>query len=267
MSKSYSRQLQARTDLSTIWDRPEMVNVIHYSCESFYERPDGSSPRVTSIAVRNLKTGQTQSFSIHKFGELKGYNAADLDNHYNELEKEMLDNFFVLAKERKEYKWVHWNMRDENYGFHALELRYRILGGEQPFIIPDDLKFDLSRILIGIYGKNYIEHPRLESLIQKNSISNVGFKSGKEEAKLFEEHNYVALHQSTLTKTDVLANICQLAYEGQLKTHTNWWKLHGHSIKAFMEWFSSHSYISFFITIVSFIVNIIFIIRLFYREN
>lgn len=34
----------------------------------------------------------------------------------------MLDAFFEFTKERKEYKWVHWNMRDSNYGFHAIEL-------------------------------------------------------------------------------------------------------------------------------------------------
>ncbi|NCC62194.1 MAG: hypothetical protein EOM12_14920 [Verrucomicrobiae bacterium] len=257
MSKVYKRQVAARKELEEIWSHPENVNVIHYSCESFYDRPDGSSPRITSIAVRNLKTGQTQSFSIHKFGELHKYPAGDLNGHYDELEKEMLDAFFELVKERKEYKWLHWNMRDENYGFHAIELRHKILGGE-PFVIPDPQKFDLSRILIGIYGKGYIGHPRLENLIKKNAIKSLGFRTGKEESELFEKGNYVCLHQSTLAKVDVFASICQQAYEGSLKTDAKWLEVHGHSLNAFVAWLSNHPVITLF----SILANIGFVIQL-----
>ena len=45
------------------------VWVIHYSCESFYDRPNGQSPRITSIAVRKLNSAQTRSFSIHQVAE------------------------------------------------------------------------------------------------------------------------------------------------------------------------------------------------------
>ena len=254
MSKVYQRQSQARKNLEAVWEHPGQVNVIHYSCESFLDRPDGRSPRITSIAVRNLKNGQTKSFSIHKFGELRGYKPCQLNDYYDELEKEMLSSFFKLAKERKEYKWLHWNMRDENYGFHALEMRYEILNKKPcPYIIDNEKKFDLSRILIGIYGKAYIGHPRLQSVMEKNKISNLRFKSGKEESSLFDEGKYVELHQSTLAKVDILSNICQLAYEGDLKTNAKWWSVHGPSIKAFMSWFNKHPIITFFTIIFTFI--------------
>jgi hypothetical protein len=45
--------------------------------------------------------------------------------------------------------------------------------------------------------------------------------TGKREAQAFEEKNYVALHQSTLRKVDVLANIAQLANDRQLLTSPN----------------------------------------------
>lgn len=263
MSKSYLRQTNARSELDEIWKHPEFVNVIHYSCESFYDRPDGTSPRITSIAVRSLKTGQTQSFSIHKFGELKGVAAKELNEQYNLLEKEMLDEFFNLVNERKEYKWVHWNMRDENYGFHALELRHRILKGT-PTVITDEKKFDLAKILTGIYGKSYIGHPRLEKLIQKNEISNPRFATGKEEADYFKDGNYVGLHQSTLSKVDIFSSICQLAYEAKLSTDATWWDIHGQSLKAFMAWFSNHPFITFTITVVSLLANLFFITQLFF---
>lgn len=262
MSKAFERQLAARKELEEIWRHPEQVNVIHYSCESFYDRPDGSSPRITSIAVRNLKTGQTRSFSIHKYGEIKGLKANELSDHYNELEREMLDAFAALCRDQKEYRWLHWNMRDENYGFNAIELRHRILAGE-PFSIQDDRKLDLSRILVGIFGKAYIGHPRLESLMTKNKISSKNFKTGAEEAQAFVDGNYVGLHQSTLAKVDILASLCQLAFEGGLKTNAGWKDVHGHSAMAAINWFANNPYIAFAITIVSLLANVAFIFGIF----
>ena len=57
------RRRQARKDLSKLFADPKNVVVIHYSCESFYDRQDGSSPRVTSIAVRNLARDHVQNSS------------------------------------------------------------------------------------------------------------------------------------------------------------------------------------------------------------
>jgi hypothetical protein len=54
--------------------REDYVLCIHYSCESFYNRPEGQTPRITSIAVRNYSSGQTESFSIYKIAELKKIN-------------------------------------------------------------------------------------------------------------------------------------------------------------------------------------------------
>jgi hypothetical protein len=66
-------------------------------------------------------------------------------------------------------RYLHWNMRDANYGFAAIEHRYRVLGGS-PIIIDDDKKTDLARLLIDIYGVGYTGHPRLETLLAQNSI-------------------------------------------------------------------------------------------------
>lgn len=71
---------KCRKRLNEIYDESINAYLIHYSCESFYA-PDGQSPlakstRVTSIVVRNLKSGQTKTWSIHKSAELCG----QLDN-------------------------------------------------------------------------------------------------------------------------------------------------------------------------------------------
>jgi len=102
--------------LREIDDRRDTTLVIHYSCESFFERPDGSTPRVTSIAVRNLASGQTESFSIHKVAELKKVPLAQITGHYNQLEKEMLDEFaeFLQRNSRRNCGAKHG--RENNFG-------------------------------------------------------------------------------------------------------------------------------------------------------
>lgn len=262
MSRIYKRQRAARKKLDDIWEHPGQVSIIHYSCESFYNRTDGTSPRITSIAIRNLGTAQTQSFSIHKFAELNRHPIDKLDDRYDEFEKQMLEEFYESVKARADHRWVHWNMRDSSFGFHAIELRHRILEGE-PVVIQDNQKFDLARLLYEIYGKSYAPHGRLESIVDINEIRGRNFKTGAEEAELFKERQYVTLHQSTLAKVDALTNICQLAYENDLKTNAKFWDLHCHSIEAFMTWCIQHPYIGFPFMLLSVIANILFFFDLF----
>lgn len=199
----------------------------HYSCESFYDRTDGRSPRITSIATRKLDSGQTISFSIHQVAELDGIDLAGITEHYDALEKKMLDAFFAHVGNHRSMKYLHWNMRDINYGFAAIEHRYRVLGGNPAFIIPDENKFDLARLLIDIYGVGYTGHPRLTTLLETNKIQPRDFLNGASEAEAFDQGNYVGLHQSTLRKVDIIANLAGRVRDRSLKTNTTWWEMHG----------------------------------------
>lgn len=221
-------------------DRRDSVVVIHYSCESFYDRPDGSTPRITSIAVRNLGTGQTESFSIHKVAELKGIPVSEIAAHYDPLEKEMLDEFGQFLQTHSHCTWVHWNMRDINYGFQAIEHRHRVLGGVPPSRLPEERKFDLARALIAIYGVGYAGHPRLESIVKLNHITDRDFLAGKDEAAAFEQSEFVKLHQSTLRKVDLLANIFGRTLEGSLNTNSTWWEARGLHPQVFAEFMTEH---------------------------
>jgi hypothetical protein len=48
----------------------------------------------------------------------------------------MLDGYFAFVEAHRDSTFIHWNMRDENYGFAALEHRYRVLGGVRLTILP-----------------------------------------------------------------------------------------------------------------------------------
>ncbi|WP_374531353.1 hypothetical protein [Acinetobacter sp.] len=234
---------------------------VYYSCESFYDRDDGRTPRVTSICVRNFASGQTSSFSIHKIAELKKISNEEIQEKYDILEKEMLKEFFEYMQTYKNHIWIHWNMRDINYGFQALEHRFRILKGT-PISLEESKKFDLSRALVALYGNAYISHPRLQKLMELNHITAQDFLTGSEEAKAFEEKEFVKLHQSTLRKADVLANILGRTLDNSLKTNANWRERHGLSWRLILDLFFKHwikatlatvGLISAIITIIQFV--------------
>jgi hypothetical protein len=233
------RRKAAKAQLSNILDRPESVTLVHYSCESFYDRPTGTSPRVTSIAVRNLESGQTTSFSIHQMAERAHVEASQLEERYDELEKQMLAEFYDYAGRHTNSLWVHWNMRDINYGFQALAHRFRVLGGA-PVEIHESKLVDLPRLLIGLYGINYIGHPRLLRLVELNGITRVSFLTGQEEADAFESRQYVKLHQSTLRKVDVLASIVERTADHRLTTNARFRDIYGGYVGWLFEQLRDH---------------------------
>lgn len=129
----------------------------------------------------------------------------------------MLKEFYDYAEKYKNDTWLHWNMRNINYGFAALEHRYKVIGGK-PFEIHESCRCDLSLLLDQLYGDDYIEHPHLESLVEKNSLTHPNFLKGPDEAKAFENSEYVKLHQSTLRKVDIISHIADRAASSTLKT-------------------------------------------------
>src|SRR5689334_19040893 len=123
MSKAESRikkRKKAKEILERICDQQANYLIIHYSCESFYDTPQGRTPRITSIAARYFDTAQTKSFSIHKVAEFKNVPFDQIESHYDQLEKIMLDEYFSFVDKHKRYTWIHLNMRDINYGFEAI---------------------------------------------------------------------------------------------------------------------------------------------------
>ena len=237
-----TRQKVARATLDEIFTHASNVWIIHYSCESFYDRPEGRSPRITSIALRKLDSAQTVSFSIHKIAEINRVPFNDIEKHYDCLEKEMLKEFYIHLKHFQQIRYVHWNMRDANYGFQAIEHRFRVLCANDSdlHVVDDKNKTDLARLVLDIYGIGYIGHPRLETLLEKNHISHLGFLTGAQEAKAFENKDFVALHQSTLRKVDVIANIAGRTHDRSLRTNTSWWKMHGGRVTTACRWIAEH---------------------------
>ena len=151
----------------------------------------------------------------------------------------MLGAFFDFAKTRLDYTWLHWNMRDSNYGFAALEHRYQVHGGE-PVEIPEVCRRDLSRLLVELYGGNYADHPRLQKLMEQNNISDRDFLNGEEEARAFHNGEYVRLHQSTLRKVGVISEIVYRVAQSTLETKAKPYEIYGNVWVASIERIKEH---------------------------
>jgi hypothetical protein len=261
LNKLHARK-EVRARFDAINQRRDMHLVIHYSCESFYDIKDGRTPRITSIAVRQFSSGQTTSFSIHKSAELKRVEQADIAAKYDELEKDMLSQFFAFLKIKPGYTFVHWNMRDINYGFQAIEHRFKVLKGK-PIAVSDDKKFDLARELIALFGVKYAPHGvsgRLHSLMDMNHITAKDVLNGAGEAEAFEKQEFVKLHQSTLRKVDVIANLLDRSLDGSLTTNASWWEIHGFHPSALLELITEHWLYSL-LSVVAVIVGLIIAFR------
>ena len=263
---------KCRKRLNEIYDEAINAYLIHYSCESFYA-PNGQSPlanstRVTSIAVRNLKSGQTKTWSIHKSAELCGQldnltamikanaplasqpqnlntaqaaSTAQISAILDPLEFDMLKGYFSFLENHTDSIFIHWNMRDDNYGFSALEHRFRVLSGT-PVILQDNKKFDMARELITLYGLRYAPHTspsgrkgRLMSIIELNKISDTDALQGAEEAAAFINGEFIKLQQSTLRKVDVQANIFDRTHDKSLKTCASFMDKYGIHPVALLE--------------------------------
>ena len=188
--------------------------------------------------------------AIHKVAELKNVNFSDIDENYDSLEKEMLREFYVFVKKHLTYKWIHWNMRDINYGFEAIAHRAKVLGN-RTITINDNDKYDLSRLLISKYGKQYAKHPRLQSILDMNNISSKNWLSGEYEAKAFNSKEFVRLHQSTLAKVDVLENILKLTAEDNFKHNAKLIEIYGLSPQGIFELSKDHWLYALFIVFIS----------------
>lgn len=223
----YKRHKQARKILKEIEESTRDYLVIHYSCESFYDIQDGRTPRITSIAVRELDSGQTHSFSIHKIAEKQEVTLDAISGKYDELEKTMLDELMELIQRSPKRKWIHWNMRDINYGFPAIYHRYEVLNGS-PCTIDESRLIDIARVLKDCYGEGYAGgHPRMQKLLELNGMNHKELLSGENEAVAFDSQEYIMLHQSTLRKVNEISNIVIMACENTLKTASSLKEVYG----------------------------------------
>ena len=218
----------AKEKIREILKNPNDYLIIHYSSEHQIDNKDYRSPRITSIAVKYLDSENVKSFSIHLSAEILKIAAHDIEQRYDDCEADMLKTFFKFVEQSQSYKWLHWSMRNSNYGFYAIEHRFRVLvDSSTPTVIENKMKIDISELLKQCYGNNYIGHRRIEKLLKKNNYELEDFLTGEEEVTAFDEKQYIKLHKSTLRKVRLFHQFLVAANNGSLKIDAKWYKILG----------------------------------------
>ena len=183
----------------------ESVLIVHLSCQTLGDQNQGYSPRITSIAVMHVASGTMHSFSIHLAAEIDKVAPEHIEDHYDTLEGKMLKKFYSFLRENQSHLWVHWNMRDINFGFEAIAHRYKVLTGEDSPILPDENRVCLPALISAIYGYNYIDNPKMYNLMDMNGGKHRNIMTGKDEVKAFEQKQFFKMHQSTMAKVYFLS--------------------------------------------------------------
>jgi len=191
---------------------------IHYSCQNFTDKNHELSPRITSIAVLFNNGHILKSFSIHYTAEILHIDRNDIENRYNDIEKVMLSDFFKFAESQYDYIWLHWNMSNINYGFEALEHRYKVLTGKDAYKISEENKYNLSKLILNKYGKNCVDDPKMYNLMNLNGGIHRDFLKGEAEVKAFENKEYLKMHKSTICKVYWFSSIFFLLVKNKIKT-------------------------------------------------
>jgi len=173
---------------------------IHYSCQSLGDGNEGLSPRITSIAVLHMASSSMHSFSIHLVAEIQKVSRELISEHYDNLEKQMLIEFYSFVKAHQECSWLHWNMTNINYGFEAIAHRYKVLTGQAAPQIADSKRFNLSSLILAFYGSNCVDNPKMVSLMLLNGGRSRDLLTGIEEVEAFKNMEYIKLHKSTMCK-------------------------------------------------------------------
>lgn len=207
----------AREFIRGVRKNPDYYYIVHYSCQNLNDDNDGLSPRITSIAVSHIKTDQAISFSTHAIAEELGLDRTEVGQKFDNVEKELLRQFYVFVRDRRDRRWVHWNMRNATYGFEHLAHRYRVLTGEDAPTIPPEHRINLSDVLKDRYGSKYASHPRLPNLMKLNGGRHRDMMLGEEEVAAFTDARYMELHKSTLAKIGFFSRVIELLLKGKLK--------------------------------------------------
>ena len=226
--------------LGALFEAPERAFSIHYALQRLRRDETDLTPPVAAVAVRNVGTGAQRVFSIKSEAESAGLDltAAVPPGQLLTLEYSLLFNFNDFLARHSDALLVHWYMRDERFGFPALEARYRSalaetlaglhgtrsaaaaapfgFGAPSPFPVqvPDAQRIDLALVLRQLYG---IGPAGLRELAASNHLQHAELIEGVHEPVAFAQGNHARLAWSSATKARLIAQLASLARAGTLK--------------------------------------------------
>ncbi len=230
----------AKALVSEIFRTPERAIVIHYALQQLRRDQTELAPPVAAIALRNVGTGQGQVLSMKAEADSAGIDLSSQPSpqRMNQLEYSLLYKFNAFLAAHPDHRFVHWYMRDDKFGFTALEHRFRKVltdfyqlqlgarsvstatpfgfGGSSspyPVRVPDACKIDLAKMIRDLTGTGPLS---LREIADRNRLSHEELIPGEHEPSVFESGNHARLQWSTSTKARLIAEVLERLRDGTL---------------------------------------------------
>lgn len=182
--------------------------VIHYATQSFYAAKD-EPIAISAVAFHFVKNAETRSFSRADAPE---------DAAGTSPEQFVLQKIAAMVADWPDATFLHWNMNRAEFGFSALEKRRAFVWPEgSALVAPHDFN-DVDELVKSQFGHEYAPHPRLESLAKLNSSDRRSFKTGKEEADLFEVPDWQTIGRSCAAKARIIGEVFEALLDRSLRT-------------------------------------------------
>jgi hypothetical protein len=176
---------------------------VHYACESWHEakdRPVG----ISCISLAHVNSGSEMTVSVTD---------RKLDS-----ELYVLQSFFDFLRHNSDARLLHWNMNSSDFGFRAIENRYRFLDGTAPVKHPSERLYDLDDLIASRYGKGYADHPKLINIAKINEYHTRYFLNGGDEASKYKVGEHGDIRRSVAEKAHLLAFLAKRLLDGTLQT-------------------------------------------------
>lgn len=232
---SAARQKAARETLKALFAYPATVYAVHYACQSLKAPGPLASARVGAIAVRQLSTGQVTPFSIADVAERNRLGIDEIAPNLDLIERRVLEGFFEFVRMNRQARFIHWNMRDNQFGFGALEHRLIVLSGA-PETVPEINRIDLARLMEDLYGADYATgRGKLEAIAALNSMISSGYRTGAAEAAAMEAGAFRDVANSTQAKVRIIADVASGAFDRTLKTEAGLLTQHAGPVRLMLQ--------------------------------
>lgn len=238
--------------------------IIHFARENHFDERYPKGPRIISIVVLYPDSDRMSIFSLQRSAEVKGMEFSTcIDSERDNIEKGMLSDFFNEVKDSGINLWLHWNMKNDNFGFQTLSNRYKNLGGivgaEMQF--KDECTKNISTLFKMKYGPNYITgindvKGKMYALFEKNGIADPDLLTGLDEIREFVNGNYVKVELSVVAKVKAFERLIDYARNGELKTDSKKIKdIYGFSLNGILQYVRENAVLAAAFSILSAIIS------------
>lgn len=265
-SNSINAHKEANSVLEDFSKKKSDYIFIHYARQNCFEDAYEKGPRVIAIVVMNAENGQTMVFSLRKVADNYGCDFFEMsESGKDDIEKEMLQSFFEYAKQNTQKKWLHWNMKNNNFGFSAIEERFKNLDGE-PIHFEENKLFNISVLLKKKYGTNFAKDAswngkvmgKMYDVFSLNEIVDSQILNGEQEIKEYILKNITSIEQSILGKIKAFQVIVEKASDNDLKTRGNMIKdVYGLNVRGIAQYIQDNAILALVFSIVGGIITTI----------